>query len=575
MFRSSLPRPGLPAAAGVALAVGTAGLAVAAWAVPARASSSCTTGAMVTCTYTGAGTYSFTVPAGVTSLDVTAVGAAGGNLGTGCIPNTGGAGAAVEDKAVPVGTDQGQALAVIVGGVGGTGLTADGGAGGTPGGGGAGGDYPGGTPGAICDGGGGGGFSGLLDSGTALVIGGGGGGAGGDGSGGAGGISDGDSAVDEVVASSTGGPGGGGGIGGMGGTPGGGAALGGGPGSPGTSLQGGQGGASDADSSEIRDSGGGGGGGYWGGGGGGGGGAAGGGGGGSSYGTGPGLIAAATGPASVTISYALPLTVTTASLPGGQVGSAYGPVTLAASGGVTPYTWAVSSGSLPGGLILNTSTGSISGTPTAYGTFSFTVTVSDAESPAMTATSQPLSITVKPAPLKVTTTSLAAATGGKAYSATLAATGGVTPYSWSVSSGSLPPGLSLNATTGEISGTPDVAGTYSFTVTVTDSENPAMTATATLWISVSGPVITALRPDSGPFFGLTPVLITGTGLSCPPGQRGCRVTVTFGQRRALVVLDRPTKIWVMSPAGSGTVTVTVTVGGVSSQPATFTYLWFL
>jgi large repetitive protein len=141
--------------------------------------------------------------------------------------------------------------------------------------------------------------------------------------------------------------------------------------------------------------------------------------------------------------------------------------------------------------------------------------------------------------------------------------------------GSLPPGLTLNSSTGQISGTPDVAGTYTFTVTVTDSENPPMTASATLSISVSGPVITGLNPDRGPSFGFTPVLITGTGLSCPPGQRGCRVTVTFGQRQALVVLDRPGKIWVLSPAGSGTETVTVTVGGVSSQPTTFTYLRFL
>jgi hypothetical protein len=193
-------------------------------------------------------------------------------------------------------------------------------------------------------------------------------------------------------------------------------------------------------------------------------------------------------------------------------------------------------------------------------------------------TGQPAEVIITPviSPLKVTTTSLSAATGGKPYSATLAATGGLLPYSWSVTSGSLPPGLKLNAATGAISGTPDVAGTYSFTVTVTDSETPPVTATSqTLSITVSGPVITAIRPDRGPFFGFTPVLITGTGLSCPPGQRGCRVTVTFGQRRALVVLDRPTKIWVMSPAGSGTQTVTVTVGGVSSQPATFTYLRFL
>jgi Putative Ig domain/Glycine rich protein/IPT/TIG domain len=168
-------------------------------------------------------------------------------------------------------------------------------------------------------------------------------------------------------------------------------------------------------------------------------------------------------------------------------------------------------------------------------------------------------------PLKVTTTSLPAATGGQPYTATLAATGGVTPYAWSVTAGSLPPGLSLNASTGVISGTPDVTGTYAFTVTVTDAESPAMTASAALAITVSGPVITSLRPDSGPQYGDTPVIITGTGLSCPAGESGCKVTVTFGTHPALVEFVRTGEIGVVSPAGTGTVTVTVTVGGVSSQ----------
>jgi hypothetical protein len=184
--------------------------------------------------------------------------------------------------------------------------------------------------------------------------------------------------------------------------------------------------------------------------------------------------------------------------------------------------------------------------------------------------------------LAVTTTSLSAATGGEPYSASLAATGGISPYSWSVTSGSLPPGLTLNSSTGQISGTPDVAGTYSFTVTVTDAEFPAMKATsATLSISVSGPVISALRPDRGPSFGFTPVVITGTGLSCPAGQprrAGCRVKVAFGGKSALVVLARADVIFVIDPSGTGQVTVKVTVGGVSSPATaatTFTYEVFL
>jgi hypothetical protein len=164
------------------------------------------------------------------------------------------------------------------------------------------------------------------------------------------------------------------------------------------------------------------------------------------------------------------------------VGSSYS-ATLAATGGTTPYTWKVTSGSLPGGLSLNTSSGAITGKPTAAGTASFTVQVTDSSSPAKTASAN-LSITIS-APLSVTTTSLPGGTVGSSYSATLAATGGTTPYTWKVTCGSLPAGLSLNTTTGAITGKPTAAGTSSFTVQVTDSSSPAKTASANLSITVS------------------------------------------------------------------------------------------
>ena len=176
-------------------------------------------------------------------------------------------------------------------------------------------------------------------------------------------------------------------------------------------------------------------------------------------------------------------------------------------------------------------------------------------------------------PLSVTTTSLPAATGGHSYTATLAATGGVAPYSWSVPPGTLPPGLSLSSA-GVISGIPDVAGTYTFTVKVTDWESTPMTATKVLSISVSGPMISALRPDHGPSFGGTVVEISGTGLACPRHDRSCRVSVTFGGHRALVLFASSTAVLVIAPPGHGTVQVTVTVGGVSSQATAaglFTY----
>jgi hypothetical protein len=178
-------------------------------------------------------------------------------------------------------------------------------------------------------------------------------------------------------------------------------------------------------------------------------------------------------------------------------------------------------------------------------------------------------------PLAITTTSLPAATGGHAYTATLAASGGIPSYTWSISAGSLPPGLTLDPSTGEISGVPDVAGTYTFTVKVTDSETPPVSVTKVFSISVSGPVVTAVRPNHGSEFGATGVRIIGTGLACPRNERSCQVSVTFGGKAAEAVFwVTPTLILAVSPPGTGTVDVIVTVGGVSSEATAadhFTY----
>jgi large repetitive protein len=174
-----------------------------------------------------------------------------------------------------------------------------------------------------------------------------------------------------------------------------------------------------------------------------------------------------------------PLAITTASLPAGTVGTAYSQA-LAASGGTSPYSWAIASGSLPSGLSLSTG-GTISGTPGAAGSSSFTVRVTDSASVTATA---PLSLTINPPPLKITTTSLPTGTVGTAYSQALGASGGTPPYSWTLASGSLPAGLNLS-TAGTISGTPGTAGLSSFTVRVTDSAT--VTATAPLSLTINPP----------------------------------------------------------------------------------------
>ena len=113
-------------------------------------------------------------------------------------------------------------------------------------------------------------------------------------------------------------------------------------------------------------------------------------------------------------------------------------------------------------------------------------------------------LTVQATPLTITTASLPGGTLNVSYSATLAAGGGTSPYTWSIASGSLPAGLSLNSSTGVISGMPTAAGTFSFTVQVSDSGNPEQTAIKALSIAVAAQVNYTIWPGHGSRHWLTP-----------------------------------------------------------------------
>jgi hypothetical protein len=160
-------------------------------------------------------------------------------------------------------------------------------------------------------------------------------------------------------------------------------------------------------------------------------------------------------------------------LPGAQVGVAYSTVLVAV--GTPPYTWAVTGGVLPPGLTLGPTTGAILGTPTIAGTYTFFVTVTDATPSTAT---QGFSITVAAPPITFTTITLPTAKEGVSYQAYIAVAGGKSPYTFSLPSGTLPSGLTLDATNGIISGTPanGSAGAYTFSIGATDSSTPPLTA---------------------------------------------------------------------------------------------------
>ena len=242
--------------------------------------------------------------------------------------------------------------------------------------------------------------------------------------------------------------------------------------------------------------------------------------------------------------------ITTSSLPNGQLSVAYNQ-TLAASGGTTPLTWAISSGSLPAGLSLTASTGAITGTPTATGTSNFTARVTD--NVGATAT-KALSIVVTGAVLTITTSSLPADTVGIVYNQTLTASGGSTPYTWAIASGSLPAGLSLNTSTGAITGTPTTAGTSSFTARVTD--NVAATATKALSIAINAaPSITTASLPGGTVGAAYNQTLAATGGTTP-----LTWSISSGSLPAGLSLA----------AGTGAITGTPTTSGTSSFTARVT-----
>ncbi|MEO8751652.1 MAG: IPTL-CTERM sorting domain-containing protein [Casimicrobiaceae bacterium] len=162
------------------------------------------------------------------------------------------------------------------------------------------------------------------------------------------------------------------------------------------------------------------------------------------------------------------ITVNPATLPPGVVGTPYSQV-ITASGGTAPYTYAVSSGVLPAGLSLNPATGAITGTPTTFGTFNFTITATDANGcPGTRAYSVVIAAATCPA-IVLNPALLPSGHIGTPYSQIVSASGGLAPYTYAVSSGALPGGLLLNSLTGAITGTPTTAGIFNFTIMATDS----------------------------------------------------------------------------------------------------------
>uniref|UniRef100_UPI00378343F0 GEVED domain-containing protein n=1 Tax=Prosthecobacter sp. TaxID=1965333 RepID=UPI00378343F0 len=186
--------------------------------------------------------------------------------------------------------------------------------------------------------------------------------------------------------------------------------------------------------------------------------------------------------------------------------------TFTATGGISPYTWAISAGALPAGLSLNTSTGVVSGTPASGASASFTLRATDSRGCAGTR-----AYTVTPActTVSVTTSTLPDAILGTAYSQTLVATGGTGPYTWAITSGTMPAGLTLSSA-GVISGTATTANGVGVNVTFRATDALSCQSTKTLAVHVCPTVtvnpITLPAPTVGTAYSQT---FTATGGTSP------------------------------------------------------------
>jgi uncharacterized protein (TIGR03437 family) len=269
------------------------------------------------------------------------------------------------------------------------------------------------------------------------------------------------------------------------------------------------------------------------------------------------------------------LSITTpANLPGAVVNQSYS-ATLAASGGIPPYSWSITSGQLPAGLSFNTSTGLISGAATAAGTTTFTATVTDN---AGTTASLIFSITISASSSTfiITNTSFLNGAVGQVYTPQPLTFNGASNSIFgahpifSVSAGALPDGLGLTVNPDEsysITGTPTATGLFNFTLTATDSTGD--TAAASFTITITGPTVQetmgaspgmlAFTVQLGSLTGPAPQTLSITGSTGLLAYTSIAATATGGSWLAL-----------QSSAGNTPGTINVSVTNYSSlQPGPY------
>ncbi len=263
-----------------------------------------------------------------------------------------------------------------------------------------------------------------------------------------------------------------------------------------------------------------------------------------------------TGSRSYTLTFACAgVTVVPTNLPGGTVGTAYNQTIGTSPTGA--FSFAVTSGALPIGLMLNAATGAITGTPTQSGSFSFTITATGAECSGSRGYTIAIGCPV------ITLAALSNTTVGAGYAGSVAASpNGV--YSYSLLTGSLPAGLTLNVSNGALTGTASVPGTFGFTIRAQSAKGCGGQQSYTLTVGCPTIVLSAL---------VTPTLNSPyqqTVVASPGG--GNYSYVLAGSLPAGLSLNAATGVISGTPTAAGAYNFTITANGFGTCSGSRNYI---
>jgi uncharacterized protein (TIGR03437 family) len=252
------------------------------------------------------------------------------------------------------------------------------------------------------------------------------------------------------------------------------------------------------------------------------------------------------------------LVITTTTLPGGIQGQPYS-ARLAGAGGSGSYTWTISGIT---GLVVNPTSGAISGSPSVGGSLTLNVTLADTLNPSATPATKPFTVAITFAPLSITSSgALGGLAPGAAVSATFSASGGSAPYTWTATG--LPAGLTLDPMAGKLTGpAPTKPGNYSFPLKVTDSQMPAGSDSTTVTFSVIGfsnPSTLPAGSTSTPYS----LHFSGAGGTPPYSFSSANTPAGLGVSSAGLLSGTPSK------AGTFSFTVQITDANGISVPGTF------